>query len=531
MKQFIKTAAIILIFSALSHIASSENTKKFPLLEGEKWWGAMTALGPKAPFGPIQRVPLSTQSYNNQNVPLLVSNMGRYVVAKEPFDFEIDGENLTIFSVSDTINLRRAGKTLRNGYMAAARTFVMPNAKIPPVIFFEKPQYNTWIELNFNQNQEDVLSYARNILANGLPAGILMIDDTWQRYFGNYDFKSERFADPKAMISQLKSMGFSVMLWVSPFISPDSQEFRDLSKRGLLVKRRGSNEPAIVQWWNGYSAVYDLTNPAAFEYIYGKLKENQAKYGVDGFKLDGGDLNFYNPATQTYHDTTAVPATHTQLWAELASRFPYNELRACWAMQGYPLVQRLGDKDYSWGALKTLVPEMINAGLMGYPYTCPDMIGGGQIGSFADVANQKFDQSLIVRSAQLHAMMPMMQFSVAPWRILDTAHMQMVKKAVQLHQQITPYIIELVQQAAKTGEPIIRSMEYNYPGKGFLECNDQYMIGERYVVAPITSADGKRMVSLPAGRWTDDQDKVFRGPLLIEVTAPLDRIPYYKSAK
>ena len=45
---------------------------------------------------------------------------------------------------------------------------------------FTSPQYNTWIELGTNQTQEAILRYAEQIVAHGLPAGILMIDDGWQ---------------------------------------------------------------------------------------------------------------------------------------------------------------------------------------------------------------------------------------------------------------------------------------------------------------------------------------------------------------
>ncbi len=55
--------------------------------------------------------------------------------------------------------------------------------------------------------------------------------------------------------------------------------------------------------------------------------------------------------------------------------------------------------------------------VMGYSYTCPDMIGGGEFGSFLN--SKTIDEELVVRSAQVHALMPMMQFSVAPWRVLS----------------------------------------------------------------------------------------------------------------
>ena len=86
-------------------------------------------------------------------------------------------------------------------------------------------------------------------------------------------------------------------------------------------------------------------------------------------------------------------------------------------MGGKHLIQRLHDKNHDWTDLKKLIPHMLLEGIMGYPFSCPDMIGGGQFKSFFDDA--KIDKELIVRSTQVHALMPMMQFSVAPWRILD----------------------------------------------------------------------------------------------------------------
>ena len=42
-------------------------------------------------------------------------------------------------------------------------------------------------------------------------------------------------------------------------------------------------------WWNGFSAVTDLTNPHGRSWFTGQLDHLVREYGVDGFKLDGGD--------------------------------------------------------------------------------------------------------------------------------------------------------------------------------------------------------------------------------------------------
>ncbi|CDG02327.1 Putative uncharacterized protein [Clostridium chauvoei JF4335] len=38
------------------------------------------------------------------------------------------------------------------------------------------------IEFIHNQNQQGILEYAENIINNGMPEGIIMIDDGWSDY-------------------------------------------------------------------------------------------------------------------------------------------------------------------------------------------------------------------------------------------------------------------------------------------------------------------------------------------------------------
>ena len=78
----------------------------------------------------------------------------------------------------------QAGETLRSAYREARKRFFPADGRFPPEEFFIYPQYNTWIELMYDQNQEDVLRYAQGILDSGLPAGILMIDDGWAEDYG-----------------------------------------------------------------------------------------------------------------------------------------------------------------------------------------------------------------------------------------------------------------------------------------------------------------------------------------------------------
>lgn len=520
---------LICILTAYTLTVTATTTSVQPLTN-EHWWGCSVGNGALMPFTDnVPRFDLATEDANNQLVPLLLSDCGRYIWSDKPFAFSVTDGIITI-EAEQTVEVMQTGNTLRDAYLQAAKTYFPPSGTIPEEIFFTKPQYNTWIELMYDQTQEDILRYAHSIINNGFPAGVLMIDDNWQRYYGNFDFKAECFPNPKAMVDELHQLGFRVMLWICPFVSPDSPEYRWLEQKGWLLRNQYGN-PAILPWWNGQSACYDLTNPEAAAYFCNILKNMQTQYGIDGFKFDAGDNHCYNQPGLNAWQADATTVDHTLSWANIGLQFPYNEYRACWKMGGQPLVQRLGDKDYSWEAVQSLIPCMTLAGLLGYAYTCPDMIGGGQFTSFLNINADEFNQSLIVRSTQVHALMPMMQFSVAPWRILNAENLNTVRNMANLHVQMGEYILSLAHEAACTGEPIVRHMEYVFPHQGFAACNDQFMLGNRILVAPVTNEAATRTVLLPKGTWRDEQGKRYKGGHTITIDVPLSRLPYFERIK
>jgi alpha-glucosidase (family GH31 glycosyl hydrolase) len=164
---------------------------------------------------------------------------------------------------------------------------------------------------------------------------------------------------------------------------------------------------------------------------------------------------------------------------------------------------------------------------MGYPFSCPDMIGGGEFTSF--LPGKVIDQELIVRSTQCQALMPMMQFSVAPWRVLDKAHLQAVREAVQVRNEHRTYILKLVRQAASTGEPVVRSMEYVFPHQGYDHVNDEFMLGDRILVAPVLEKGAtRRDAILPGGKWKGFDGKLYQGPATLSVTVPYDEVCFFE---
>ncbi len=502
---------------------------KLEILQNEHWWGGSVVDGGLMPYGTVDF------SHNqlgdikgNQAQPLLISSRGRYIWSEYPLTIEFTTDSAKVSTGFGQIDQGQQGETLKDVYQYVSKAYFPPSGQIPDPLLFTSPQYNTWIELQYDQNEKDILSYAREILDNGFPPGVLMIDDNWQIDYGTWDFSPERFQNPKLMMDKLHDMGFKVMLWICPFISPDSEVYRDLKSKQLLVFEDAEKTlPAIVRWWNGASAMIDLTHPEGEKWYIDQLLKLQDKYGVDGFKLDAGDPEFY---TDIHSHNNVLSNDHTEKHASIGLHFPLNEYRATWKMAGQPLVQRLRDKEHTWNHLRTLIPDILAQGLNGYAFTCPDMIGGGEVNSFTD--STLLDEELIVRSAQCHALMPMMQFSVAPWRILNQENLEICREMAGLHHEFGEEILKIARQSAKTGEPIARHMEYMYPHKGYEKITDQFMLGNNILVAPVIEK-GKtdRIVQLPEGRWMGDDGSVVQGPARLQIDVPVNRLPWYRRAE
>ncbi|HNX05918.1 MAG TPA: glycoside hydrolase family 31 protein, partial [Opitutales bacterium] len=398
------------------------------------------------------------ENKSNQASGLFVSSHGRYVWSDKPFSFAFKDGQLTADGPGTFAQGQAPDRTLRGAYRIAQRDLFPPSGKMPDTLLFTAPQWNTWIELTYNQNQADILKYADSLLAHGFPPCVLMIDDTWQADYGVWRFEPRRFPDPKAMCDMLHKKGFKIMLWICPFVSADTPEYREIAdgKGGFLMDATRPGRTALFRWWNGYSACLDFSHPNGHAWFKAQLDRLQRDFGVDGFKFDAGDATLYATETFTAHDpAAAAPEEQSRLFGAIGLSSPLNEYRAMWQMGGQPLAERLCDKDHSWNAIHQCASDIVIQGLLGYPFACPDMVGGGSWAAFLPGA--KFEKKLVVRSAQTAALMPMIQFSLNPWRVMtapgDEKYLDAITKVVAIRQARVPQILALAENAAKTGDP------------------------------------------------------------------------------
>ncbi|GAA4969234.1 glycoside hydrolase family 31 protein [Yinghuangia aomiensis] len=499
-----------------------------PLLPGERWWGGASAEGRSMPYAAGYCFDLR-DLLGNQGMPLLLSNRGRWVHGTGTFTFAVGEDALTVtpHRPGAVVEYGSGFGDLRGAYRDALARYYPASGTRPAALLFTAPQYNLWIETVFEPTQQKVLDYAERLLAEGFPPGVLMIDDQWSNDYGNWTFHPGRFPDPAGMVAELHRLGFEVMLWLVPYVTPDSPTARTLNDAGLLLRDPADRDRAAVgHWWNGWSSALDLGNPKTVAWLQGVLGTLRTEFGIDGFKFDGGDAEWWRRLG------VADPEAYTLAWNRIGLAWPLNEYREAWRTAGLPLAQRQQDKYHLWEGrfgIESLIPNALAQALTGHAFTCPDMIGGGEFRFVPGEDGEGFDPELFVRYAQIAALFPMMQFSAAPWRVLDAEHLAIVRHAARLHAAFGAEILTVAEASAKTGDPVQRPLAWAYPDGGYEDVTDQFLIGDDLLVAPVTLRGATtRDVHIPRGTWRADDGTEHTGPARVTVAAPLARLPHFR---
>ncbi len=398
-------------------------------------------------------------------------------------------------------------------------------SNIPDASLFDQPTWTTWARYKTAISQEVILQFADEIVQRGYPRNVLEIDDKWQSNYGDLAFNPKLFPDPKEMVEQLHGMRFKVTAWVIPFFEPHSTGFSQAAMNNWLVKR-SDGSPYLVQWWQGKGGLLDITNPEAVDWFFKRLRKLQADYGLDGYKFDAGEACFFPRDAVTSEQIHPNDYTHRYV-SEIAKRYSLTEVRSGWKNQTAPIFFRQWDKATSWGldnGMHSVLTSALSMSMTGYPFILPDMIGG-------NAYIHQPDAELMIRWTQLNALLPSMQFSLAPWDYGEECA-DICRRFIELHLEFAPLIIELARNAVETGDPIIRPVWWLAPhDERALFCDDEILLGDDILVAPVIKQGAvRRDILLPPGLWQDintgveyDGDQIIR-----DFPAPLDTLPVFQ---
>lgn len=514
------------------------------LLPGEYWWGGEVGEGWHMPIGADQdyRADMRVRfgaSGNNQAAPLMLSTKGRWIWCENAFAYRFEKGRLFVEADEGfAVRTGRAGESLRSAFEHCSKAF-FPPAGTPQLLFFEKPILNSWMEHLQNQSQERFTEFVDSFFRNGEEPGVVMVDCFWQKgLYGDWHF-NEKFPDPQKMVNDLHKRGCAVMLWISPFLDEQAPDQKKLYSAGCLIPRGkrstmdladpdapGQTKSVVT---GDKPPILDPSHPKARAWFRGELERLMKDYGVDGFFFDYGDCSdFQDGRPFVPFDPKATNADLTHAIQSFGETVPYQQLRAAWKQGGRPVMNTLRDKGMTWPEVRRCVADMIAAGQLGYPFIVADLVGGGLGGAFRR-SGGKVDQEIYLRHLEVQALSPMVQFSLSPWRLLSVENQARLKKVLAVRRRFTPYIVEQAKSCGRTGLPMLRSMDFQFPGKGYERILDQFMLGDDLLVAPVVEGGVKtRTVVIPEGTWRSDRGETVVGPKTVTVETPLERLPYFE---
>jgi len=447
----------------------------------------------------------SEQAY--KNVPFYLSSAGYGVLVNDPghVSFEVGSEAVerVQFSVPGEVleYFVFAGPTPKD--ILGRYTALTGRAPIVPAW-----SYGPWLSTSFttDYDEQTVTSFIEGMAERELPLSVFHFDCFWMREFNWCDFEWDArvFPDPDGMLARLHERGLKISLWINPYIGQRSPLFAEAAEKGYLVKRA---DGSVWQWdlWQAGMGLVDFTNPAATEWYQGHLRRLVAQ-GVDCFKTDFGERI---PTDVVWHDGSDPSRMHN-LYTQLYNRAVHDVLvdlkgqgeavlfarSATAGGQAMP-VHWGGDNTSSYVSMAESLRGGLSLAMSGFAHWSHD-IGGFEGTPDPAVYKRWTAFGMLSTHTRFHGS----ESYRVPWAFDDEA-VEVTRTFAHLKMRLMPYLYQLGLEAAATGSPVMRPMQFEFPGDPAIAYLDrQYMLGSDLLVAPVLSADGTVEFYLPEGTWT-----------------------------
>lgn len=500
-------------------------TENYDLSSAGYWYGQGLTTTPQG--GPIrdQPWPLNAGDVNNQamgpsshdrNNPFWYtsSSTGLWVNTINNMNVQINhGQSgLGSFAVTgsntyaNTVFVESTPRAVYEDYIAITGT---PQSSHVPDAYFRSPTWNSWAQFHTSVTEDSFLAYVHQLADNHLPGHAVQIDDGWVSNYGDYTFDPIKFPTPKEMSAEVHRLGFDLGLWMTMWINKGTKNYDYAKDHGyFFMSKANPSDVCLVPWWNGPqgAGIVDLANPDARAWFSGIMHNLMSTYDVNGFKFD---TRFYDPSCQP------DPGYTTRDYLELAHQFANDfdmqglGLTAAWTgTQKYGFAMRDNDKGTDWHSYQAALAQVLALTTVGYPFVETDMTGGSS-GSTPPT------KQVLIRWAQAAALMPLEYASTSPANAqYDQETIDIYRAALTLHERLSPYILEQVQRAVKSGEPIMKPIFFDFPNdKASYTLSNEWLLGDSLLAAPVDSDTTVRDIDVPSGQWYDVMhNRVVHGP-------------------
>jgi alpha-glucosidase len=358
-----------------------------------------------------------------------------------------------------------------------------------------------------------------------IPADAIYFDIDYQQGNAPFTINREYFPTFEKMIADFRAQNIHTILITDLHIKKDPQHgyapYDSGMKEDVFVKNPdGSVYVGVV--WPGESVFPDFTLSRVRDW-WGGLYKDFVRMGAAGFWNDMDEPSLFQRADKTMpldnvhrlddgstldhraiHNVFGmqnVRATYDGLRKLLPNERPFVLTRAAYSGAQRYAATWTGDNSSTWNHLKMSTPMLLSMGISGYPLI------GDDIGGFAGSP----PADLLTRWFEVGALNPIYRDHTAkgtldqePW-VHGPDHEAIRRKYIELRYRLMPYLYTGIEEASRTGLPLMRPIFLEYPqASDFYGDNRDFLFGSDFFVAPVTTdmVDDEE-VTLPPGDWYD----------------------------
>jgi alpha-D-xyloside xylohydrolase len=392
-----------------------------------------------------------------------------------------------------------------------------------------------WYRGDKDFSQSDAMNLAKEFRDRGIPCDVLGLEPGWQThsYSCTFVWDSKKFPDPAGFVKDLASSNFKLNLWEHSFTHPDSPLFAPLT-----------GHCGDMGVWGGL--VPDFASDDARKIFGDYHGKNLIDMGISGFKLDECDNSDFTGGW-SFPEFSKFPSGVDG--EQMHSVFGLRYQEAILAQYRQRNIETYGLVRSS-GALAAPYPFVLYSDLYDHRQFIRGLVNSGFSGLLwcPEVRDAASEEDLI-RRLQAVVFSPLAMINAwyivnPPWKQIDRAKNNAnnlgdnweglearCREIIGWRMQIVPYLRAAFAKYAADGTPPFRALLLDSPSDASVATiDDEWMVGDRMLVAPLFANEPGRKVTLPAGGWHDFwTGKAVAGNTL-DVPASTEKIPVFVKA-